>query len=39
MNEKELLLKCVISPHFATLRLINKYGYSLNQLQKIRDQS
>jgi predicted cupin superfamily sugar epimerase len=39
MNEKETLVKCVVNPGFATQRLIQKYGYSMTQLQKLRDRS
>ena len=39
MNEKELLLKCVVNPGFATKQLMQKYGFSMTQLQKLRDHS
>jgi ribose 5-phosphate isomerase len=37
MNEKEILIKCVVSPSFATQRLIQKYGFTMTQLQELRN--
>jgi len=38
MTEKELLLKCIKYPNTPTNLLITKYGYTLFQLQKIKDE-
>jgi len=38
MTEKELLLKCIKYPSTPKNLLITKYGYTLIQLQKMKDE-
>tara|TARA_B100001113_G_scaffold340902_1_gene325546 strand:+ start:3960 stop:4172 length:213 start_codon:yes stop_codon:yes gene_type:complete len=37
MNEKELLLKCVKDSRYPINTLISKYGFTMGQLQQIRE--
>ena len=37
--EKELLIKCMQTPSYAAERLQSQFGYTIAELQKLRDQS
>jgi hypothetical protein len=37
MNEKELLIKCIKDSRFPINTLINKYGFTMSQLQQIKE--
>tara|TARA_R100001163_G_C4899250_1_gene88612 strand:- start:145 stop:303 length:159 start_codon:yes stop_codon:yes gene_type:complete len=37
MNEKEILLKCIKYPHYPAKMLINKYGLTISELQKVKN--
>ena len=37
MHEKELLIRCVQKPGYAAARLQSHYGYSMLELQRIRN--
>lgn len=37
MNEKELLIKCIEDSRFPINTLINKYGFTMSQLQQIKE--
>tara|TARA_A100001391_G_scaffold204868_1_gene202221 strand:+ start:388 stop:600 length:213 start_codon:yes stop_codon:yes gene_type:complete len=37
MNEKELLIKCIKDSRFPINTLINKYGFTMSQLQHIKE--
>ena len=37
MTEKELLLKCIKHSNYAVNTLINKYGFTMSQLQEIKE--
>jgi|TARA_R100000482_G_C5049035_1_gene111827 hypothetical protein len=37
MNEKEILLKCIKYPNFPADMLINKYGLTMSDLQKVKN--
>ena len=37
MNEKELLIKCIKDTRFPINTLINKYGFTMGQLQQIKE--
>ncbi len=39
MNEKELLLKCIQRPNYASERLQSHYGYTMKQLQQIKNRA
>ena len=39
MNEKELLLKCIRRPAYASERLQSHYGYTMTQLQEIKNRA
>ena len=37
MHEKEVLIECMKRPGYAAMRLQSHYGYSMLQLQQIRN--
>jgi len=37
MNEKELLIKCVKDSRYPVNTLMNKYGFTMSQLQQIKE--
>tara|TARA_R100001224_G_scaffold41175_1_gene23675 strand:+ start:390 stop:602 length:213 start_codon:yes stop_codon:yes gene_type:complete len=37
MNEKELLIRCIKDSRFPINTLINKYGFTMGQLQQIKE--
>ena len=37
MNEKELLIKCVKDSRYPVNMLMNKYGFTMSQLQQIKE--
>ena len=37
MNEKEILIQCVKTPSYAARRLQSHYGYTMLQLQQLKE--
>jgi len=36
MTEKELLIKCIKESNYPVVTLMNKYGFSMYELQKLK---